>query len=144
MKYIRKAAGLIRFGRYLSQKELASELGVSRRTVINWESGTPPRRRGLDKLKRFVADELGVEIGDGVLLGANIKDVLGPLSLYITGKKLTPSQRNLMRYLMLRVHGLTDDMLGMVLKRVEDVLNSGGGNAHTGVDLQYNKDKKQE
>lgn len=48
-----------RDGLQLTQREAAKRLGVSERTLQNWEAGAAfPRRRHLRALDRFLADEI--------------------------------------------------------------------------------------
>jgi len=72
--FLRMATGWLDSNASYSQKEFADLLGISNRTVINWESGHLPTAPKLDWLSTFFSNKFGVEITADDLIHFDLRD----------------------------------------------------------------------
>ena len=89
LKYLREQRGL-------SQKDFSADMGLSRATVGNWETGE--RKPDIEMIVRL-AEYFGVTLDDLVL-----RDLKPPIPKYVGN----------IRYLRLR-HGITQEQIGELL-----------------------------
>ena len=116
IRFLRRAAGINRKGNGLSQQELADALGVTRRSIISWESGQLPSKANIERACRFFSKELGVEVSVEDIIE---NDLTGhfeymPFSKFEQG--LTPEQRKVLNSLFLSASELTEEQLDKVIR----------------------------
>jgi transcriptional regulator with XRE-family HTH domain len=103
-------------------------LGISRRTLINWEAGEMPNLTHRRKILELIQNVLGLVITENLLLESDISLAVGPLSVFTanapgTPKSDTDNEANLKKRkmwdLMLKLETLDDDTLIKVIDFVE-------------------------
>jgi DNA-binding XRE family transcriptional regulator len=127
IKYVRNILGLIENGKFLSQSEFADMVGVSRRTLINWESGETPNVTHRKKIIEIINEKLDIKIHENVLMEKDIKKVIGPMSIYLFPEVLSglnPQQKQLMQHLFLKIENLSEETLKTIIEFVDDVVKN--------------------
>ena len=121
IRFLRKAAGLATVGYALSQRELADSLGITRRTVIIWESGQLPHKPNLGRLSSFFSEKLGVEIGAEDIVGMDLTGHLEYMPFSNLERKMSPAQRRILSSLLLSARELTEEKLKKVVDYIESL-----------------------
>ncbi len=108
-------------GEGFSQRELAVELDVTRRSVLSWESGNVPNKGNLKKIADFFADRLGAEITPSELVETDLSIVAELLPLSDFERGLSPEGRRIFHSLFLSTRGLGEDEIKKVIDYIKDL-----------------------
>jgi transcriptional regulator with XRE-family HTH domain len=92
----------LRIARGLTQRQLATSIGISKTAVMNWESGVFPRGRYLPKL----AEALGVDLGELMVPTMNADELTEEVQL-IAAFRVLPKERQLIAIKLLEALKLT-------------------------------------
>jgi len=119
IRFLRKAAGINRKGSSFSQQELADALGVTRRSIISWESGQLPSKANIERACRFFSRELGVEVSTEEIVENDLTGHFEYMPFSKLEQGLTPEQRKVLSSLFLSASELTEEQLDKVVRYVE-------------------------
>ncbi len=121
LRFLREASGIAARGKAFSQQEIADFIGVSRKTVVFWESGHVPSPKRLGLLCEFFSRRLGLEepltpedmlekrLSDHFLLFPERGEVM----------RVTPEQKKLLENIFARSAHLPLEDLEKVVELVE-------------------------
>lgn len=123
IRFLRKAAGLTAFGHTLSQAEFADGLNVTRRTVILWESGQMPNGPNLFRLSEYFTGKLGEEISVDDLVNEDLTGRVEYFPVDNFQNRLSPSQRRILKKLLLRTETLTDARLEEIERVIDTIMS---------------------
>jgi len=111
-------------GNGFSQNELAKKLGVSRKTIVFWESGQVPAARRLTDLCEFFSHHLKLEepITPDDMLTKNIEDYFMVVPERGEGHRVKPEFKKFLRDLYARADKLTPNDLEKIMKIIDELL----------------------
>lgn len=72
IRFLRRIVGLFNRKKPLSQDEFSADLGVTRRTVIFWESGKIPQKNKLESLSKYFSKKLDIKVTPEMLLSVDL------------------------------------------------------------------------
>jgi len=119
IRFLRRASGLVTQGRSFSQGELAERMGLTRRTIISWESGQIPHKSNLASAAEFFAACLEVEIKPSELIEGDLTKVEELLPLSEFERALSTENRKIYRSLFLSTRGMDSVDLEKVIEYVK-------------------------
>ena len=125
IRYLRQIIGLITDGKFLSQSDFADMIGVSRRTLINWESGEVPNQSHRKKILSLINEKLQIKVAENVLIEKDIARIIGPMSIYLFPEVLSglnPQQKQLLQHLFLKIESLSEETLKTIIDYVDEVV----------------------
>ena len=111
IRFLRRIVGLFSRRKPFTQEEFSNEIGITRRTVIFWESGQIPQSSKLEAISRYFTKKLSFEITPKMLIETELSRVIeySPApefalgmgiyerqilsSLFLSAKELSPVDR---------------------------------------------------
>jgi len=122
-RFLRKAAGIAEKGSPFSQTELAKRLGVSKKSVINWESGKAPHRSNLEKIAATFSKILGFTISPQELITGDLTEKIELVPRNELERELSPEQRKILRSIFLSAGYLDKTKLLKVVDFIDKIKN---------------------
>ncbi|MFP4459958.1 MAG: helix-turn-helix domain-containing protein [Candidatus Zixiibacteriota bacterium] len=125
IRYLRQIIGLIEDGKFLSQSQFAGLLGISRRTLINWESGEMPNQSHRKAILELIDEKLDIKVAEKVLVEKDIAKAIGPMSIYLFPEMLSglnSHQRQLLQHLFLKIESLSEETLKTIIDFVDEAI----------------------
>ncbi|RKZ26707.1 hypothetical protein DRQ26_04030 [bacterium] len=121
LKFLRKAAGIATRGNYFSQQEIAKFIGVSRKTIVFWESGHIPSDAMLKRICEFFSRRLGLDepFSPEELLEKDVSKYFVIIPERSEVKKVTPSQKKMLDNIFARAVSISEKDLEKVLKLLD-------------------------
>ena len=121
IRFLRKAAGIASRGNGFSQQEIADMLGVSRKTIVFWESGQIPSPKKLALLCELFTRRLslGEPLTPEDLLDKNIADYFILIPERAEVKQVKPNQKEMLNKIFMRASNLTENDLEKILEIID-------------------------
>ncbi len=124
LRFLRNAAGIAVRGNAFSQQEFAGIMGVSRKTVVFWESGQIPSKRKMAFLCEVISKRLGLEklLTPEEILNEDLKSHFIVIPERAEVRRVHPEQKKMLQNIFVRAANLPADDLVKILKIVEDFM----------------------
>jgi len=116
IRFLRKAVGINKGSGGMSQSDLAEAVGVTRRTVISWESGKLPGYDNLKRMASFFSLELQAEISSEDLLEKDFTEQFEFMPLSDIGREMPHEHKRILKSLFLSARGLDRAQLDKVIE----------------------------
>lgn len=121
IRFLRYAAGVVARGNSFSQKEIADFLGVSRKTIVFWESGHIPSDKMMFRLSEFFNARLGLsdELTPQQFLDEDISECFFVVPERADVRRVTPAQKKLLSSVLTRASVLNENDLEKVIALID-------------------------
>ena len=128
LRFLRYAAGVAVRGNGFTQQEIAKFLGVSRKTVVFWESGQVPSRAKLAFVCEFFTRRLELEepLSPQDLLEKNLEDEFLVIPERAEVRRVPPEQKRMLGSIFARAAELDPDDLQKILDIIDSLIENGG------------------
>lgn len=124
LRFLRRAAGIATRGNSFSQLEIADFIGVSRKTIVFWESGHIPSRRMMGVLCDFFSRKLGLDepLLPEQLMNEDISEYFFIVPERAEVKKVTPQQKKMLSGLFARASQLHEKDLEKIIEILDNLV----------------------
>ncbi len=121
LRFLRKAAGVASRGNSFSQNEIANFIGVSRKTLVFWESGHIPSDIMMGKLCEYFSRRLELEepFLPEQLLNEDISEHFVIIPERGEVRKVTPTQKKLLNNLFARATNISEKDLNKIMEIID-------------------------
>ena len=119
-RYLRNAAGIAWRGNSYTQNEIAKQLGVSRKTIVFWESGHIPSPEKMGLICEFFSRKLGLD--DMLMPEELLEDDISRHFLLIPERgevrRVSPEKMNMIQNIFGRIPEFTEKDLEILLEKI--------------------------
>ncbi len=121
IRFLRKAAGIATRGNSFSQQEIADFLGVSRKTIVFWESGHIPSDRMMGQICEFFSRRLQLEepFVPEKLFTDDISEEFLLFPERAEVRRVSPEQKKMISQVFVRASSLSEKDLEKLLNMLE-------------------------
>ena len=129
-RFLRRAIGVVSRGKGFTQQEMANLLGVSRKTVVFWESGQVPSKAKLAFMCELFSRRLGLEepLTPEDMLDKNLEDEFVVIPERAEVRRVGARQKEMLRNLFARASELAPDDLEKIFSIIDNFTADDGSN----------------